>query len=109
MSTDLTQVCLSVDPAVDPVADPAAGFRRTLRRQTLRRALRIGPPGAARTKDTAHVGFSDLTGHPDIGGFFSFSLRDKLPLGSKHHGRIRLEPLQRTQPSLLILELMALS
>ena len=65
---------------------------RTLRR-SLRRALRIGPPGAARTKDTAHVGFSDFKKKVDIGGFFSFSLRDKLPLGSKHHGRIRLEAL----------------
>ena len=78
-----------------PAADLRRNLRWTLQRQTLRRALRIGPPGAARTKDTAHVRFSDLTGHPDIGCYLYLALRDWHPQGQKHLGWVRIDPVDQ--------------
>ena len=66
MSTDLTQVCLSVDPAVDPVADPVAADRRRILRRSLWRSLG-GPCGGASGGGASGGPCGGLSADPAVG------------------------------------------
>ena len=84
-------------------------LRWTLRRRTLRRALRIGPPGAARTKDTAHVVFSDFKKKWTSAVFPAFLCETSSPWAQNTMDASALVPPRMLHLGLLALELIVRS